>query len=157
MLDVLLAAQRGADRVALRAEEREAHRAADQHAVGELEEAVDHADLVGHLRAAEHRDERARRVLEDLAERLDLALEQPAGGAREQVRDALGARVRAVRGAERVVDVDVGELGERACELRVVLGLAGLEADVLEHQDLARRELLRRAPRAPRRRPPARA
>ena len=46
-------------------EEREAHRAADQDRVGELQEALDHADLVGHLRAADDRDERPRGVLED--------------------------------------------------------------------------------------------
>ena len=43
VLDVLVVAQRVADRVALRAQEREAHRAADDHHVGELQEAVDHA------------------------------------------------------------------------------------------------------------------
>ena len=43
----------------------------------------------------------------------------------------------AVRGAERVVDVDVGERGERLGELGVVGLLAGVEAHVLEHQDLA--------------------
>ena len=101
------------------------------------EEAVDHGDLVGHLGAAEHRHQRARRVLEDPVERLDLAFQQPPGGARQQVRDALGARVRAVGGAERVVDVDVGQLRQRARELGVVVGLARLEADVLEQQDLA--------------------
>ena len=42
-------------------------------------------------------------------QRRDLALEQPARRARQQVRDGLGGGVRAVGGAERVVDVDVGE------------------------------------------------
>ena len=65
VLDVLIAAQRLADAVTLRAEEREAHRAADDHHISEVEEAVDHADLVGDLRAADHRHERARRVLEE--------------------------------------------------------------------------------------------
>ena len=67
---------------------------------------------------------------------------------RQQVRDALGAGVRAVRGAERVVDVDVGERGERARELGVVGCLARLEAHVLQQQDLARRRAPRRAPDA---------
>ena len=73
------------------------------------EERLEHADLVRHLRAADDRDERPLRVLEDAVERLDLALQQPPGGGRQQVRDGLGGGVRAVRGAERVVDVDVGE------------------------------------------------
>ena len=85
-------------------------------------------------------------VLEDRRERRHLAFQQPPRGARQQVRDALGARVRAVGGAEGVVDIDVGELGQRACELGVVVGLAGLEAHVLEHQHLAVAELLGERP-----------
>ena len=98
-LDALLLAQRGADVVALGREEREAHRAADQDRVGVLEERVDDADLVGHLRAADDRDERALRVGEDAAQRLDLALEQAARGARQQ--RARRPRSRRARGARR--------------------------------------------------------
>ena len=74
-------------------------------------EALDHADLVADLRAAEHRDERPGGVLEQLAERASPPAR--AGGrrhARAELRDALGRGVRAVRGAERVVDVDVGRV-----------------------------------------------
>ena len=107
--------------MALRLEEREAHRAADQDAVGELEEALDDGDLVGHLGAAEHRDERPRGVGEDARRGRDLALEQEARRrVRDVVGDALGRGVRAVGGAEGVVDVDVGERAERRRELRVV-------------------------------------
>ena len=60
-LDALLLDQRVAGRDPLRAEEAEAHRAADQDPVGDLEEAVDHADLVGDLGAAEDDDQRPRR------------------------------------------------------------------------------------------------
>ena len=76
-----------------------------------------------------------------------LALQQPPGGAADS-RCATPSvrRVRAVRGAERVVDVDVGERGEAARQRRVVLRLARLEADVLEQQHLARRRA--RAPSA---------
>jgi hypothetical protein len=70
--------------------------------------------------------------------------------------------VRAVRGAERVVDVQVGAARELAGVALVVLRLAGLEAGVLEHPqprvgqqlaqpllDRAQRELRVRALRAP--------
>ena len=40
-------------------------------------------------------------------------------------------------GAERVVDEDVGELGQLATELGIVLGLPRLEARVLEDEHLA--------------------
>jgi hypothetical protein len=44
----------------------------------------------------------------------------------------------AVRGAERLVHVDVAELREVRAERGVVLGLPRLEAQVLEHHDVAR-------------------
>ena len=124
------------DVVALGLEEREAHRAADEHGVGALQEGLEHADLVGDLRAADDRHERAGRVLEDARERLDLALEQQPGGVRQQLGDAHGRGVRAVRGAERVVHVDVGQRGVALRQLGVVLGLPRLVADVLEHHEL---------------------
>ncbi len=58
-------------------------------------------------------------------------------------RHALRGRVRAVRGAEGVVDVQVAELGERASEALVVRLLSSEEARVLEKKDLARLELRR--------------
>jgi hypothetical protein len=58
------------------------------------------------------------------------------------VGDPLGAGVGAVRGAERVVDVEVGEVGQRGGELRIVRLLLGVEAEVLEHQQVARTQLL---------------
>ena len=137
-LDALLLAQRRADLVALGLEERVAHRAADEDRVGDLEERVDDADLVGHLRAADDRDERAPGVVEDPGQRLDLALQQAPGGRVLDVLDDADRRgVRAVRRAERVVDVEVGQRAEALGELRVVLRLARLEADVLEHHDVA--------------------
>ena len=51
-------------------------------------------------------------------------------------------------GAERVVDVDIAERGKLRGEPVVVLRLARLEADVLEHDDVARFERRDRSLRA---------
>ena len=59
------------------------------------------------------------------------------------MRDALGGGVGAVRGAECVVDVDVGEGGELPGEAGIVGFFFGVEAEVLEQEDLARLELAR--------------
>ena len=77
-LHALLLDQRVAGRDPLRSEEAEAHRAADQDLVGDLEEAVDHADLVGDLGAAEDDDQRPRRGLDHPGQLGHLALEQEA-------------------------------------------------------------------------------
>ena len=53
-VDHLLLEQRPADLVALRLEEREAHAAADQQRVDLGQQRLDHRQLVGDLRAAEH-------------------------------------------------------------------------------------------------------
>ena len=136
-LDPLLLDQRVAGRDPLGAEEAEAHRAADQDPVGDLEEALDHPDLVGDLGAAEDDDQRPRGGLDDPGQLGHLALEQQPGVAREAVGDTLGAGVGAVGGAEGVVDVEVGEGGSASPD-RVVLRLPRLEADVLEQQHFAR-------------------
>ena len=52
--------------------------------------------------------------------------------------------MRAVRGAERVVDEYVCQIGEGTCEVGRVLGLARIEARVLEHQQLPVTERIHR-------------
>ena len=146
-LHALLLDQRVAGRDALRAEEGEAHRAADQERVGRVEEAVDQRDLVGDLGAAQHHHERALGRLDDRAQRDHLVLEQEAGHRGPQVLGhPHGGRVRAVGRAEGVVHVGVAERGQLAREARVVLGLASLPARVLEHEHGARLEPVDAAP-----------
>ena len=53
------------------------------------------------------------------------------------MRDAFGRRMRAMRGAERVVDEDVAEFGDLLHEGGIVLLLAGMEARVLQQQDVS--------------------
>src|ERR1039458_3699592 len=110
-LYVPVGTERGADAVTLGGEEREAHRAADAQHVGDVQEALGHCELVTHLRAAENDDEGVVRSLRDRGQRSYLTLHQAPGGARQKMCDALGAGVRAVSGAEGVVDVHVRELG----------------------------------------------
>ena len=72
-------------------------------------------------------------MLEDLPQVLDLRRhQQPGGRLLDVADDPFGRGVRAMRRAERVVDVDVGERRERRGERRVVLLLFGMEAQVLE-------------------------
>jgi len=66
-----------------RDEEREGHRAADAEDVDLLRERVEHAELVGDLRAADDRDERPLRRTEEAAEDLHLPGELAPRGARE--------------------------------------------------------------------------
>ena len=71
--------QRLADRHAERLEERVGHRAADQQPIDAAEHALDHLDLVGDLRAADHRDERPLGIAERHAEVAQLFLHQEPG------------------------------------------------------------------------------
>ena len=78
-------------------------------------------------------DERPLDLAEQAPEVLELGEQEQPRVRRQQVRDGLGRAVRAVRGAERVVDVEVVSVRELAREARVVLRLARVEAGVLEH------------------------
>ena len=53
------------------------------------------------------------------------------------MRQPFGRGMRAVRDREGVVDENVAELGERGDESRIVLFLAGMEARVLQADDVA--------------------
>ena len=95
-------------------------------------------DLVADLGAAEDDHQGALGIGDHAAQLLELALEQEAGVGGKPVGDPLGRRMGAVGRAEGVVDVDLGELGKVGRQLGVVVGLAGLEAAVLEQQDPSR-------------------
>ena len=81
---------------------------------------------------------------EQLREHLELALHQQPGVGRQELGHADRRGVGPVRRPERVVDVDVGVRGEGRREGRVVGLLLRVEAEVLEHQHLARPEALDR-------------
>ena len=136
------------DRSPVGRDQRERHGAADQQRVDAVEQRADRGELVGDLRAAEDRDVRTGGLVEQGRQDLDLALEQPAGhrgtsAGDHQLRERGDARVRAVRGAERIVDVRVGELGQPTGERRIVRLLSGLEAEVLQKDDLVGWQLVR--------------
>ena len=134
--------QRGLEVEALRGEEGIGHAAADHQDVEPRQEVLEGVDLALDLRPAEDRRERPRRFAEELRQRLDLAHHQAAGGLARQVRQHAGDRgVRAMGAAEGVVDVGGGGGGKRPGELRIVLLLAAMEAQVLEQRDVAVAEL----------------
>ena len=88
VVDLVVLDERVADVGALRRQEGERHRAADQQPVAAVEQRVDHAELVADLHAPEHDDERPLRRVEQRAQHLDLARQQPARGRRQHARRA---------------------------------------------------------------------
>ncbi len=109
------------------------HLAADQHPVGLAAEVLEHPQLVVDLGAAGDEHERPLDLAEQLAELLELALEQQPRVGGEHLGHADRRRVRPVRRAERVVDEQVEVVGELPREPGVVRRLARVEACVLEH------------------------
>ena len=130
--------QRLADRHAARLEEGVGHGAADQQRVDLVEQVVDDLDLVRDLRAADDRDKRAVRMFYRVAQILQLLLHQEAGRAfADGSDDPVHRRVCPMGRPERVVDVEVGQLGELPGKNRVVFLLRGVEAQVLQQHDMA--------------------
>ena len=151
VVDAVVLGEALADALALGQQERVGHPAAEDEQVDLGEQVVDDGDLVGHLGAAEDGREWALGRLEQLREHLELALHQETGICRQELGDPDGRGMRPVGGPERVVDVDVGIGGERLREFRVVGLLFGVEAQVLEQQDLAGPHALERVLRPERR------
>ena len=138
VLDAIRLGQALADRLALGEEEGVGHPAADDEDVDLAREVVEDLDLVGDLGAADDRGEGALRLFHERRQELDLPLHEEADVGGQDRRHAVGRRVGAVRGAEGVVDVDVGVGGERLGEVGVVLLFFRVEAEVLEQEALAR-------------------
>ncbi|GAA1952046.1 hypothetical protein GCM10009717_17610 [Agromyces allii] len=140
-LDLVGFEQARADLVALGRQEGEEHAAADEQRVDPREQVRDDAELVGDLRAAEHDRVRALGVLGQAVEHVELGGDEQAGGTRTELFELEDARLLAVHDAEAVGDDGIGEarelLGERRALRDVLRGLARIEAEVLEHEDLA--------------------
>ena len=137
-VQLVLLNQGGADGLALRLVEGEDHAPAQEDLVDLVDERLDDADLRRHLGAADDGSEGPLGLRDGAVKVVELLLHAEAGDRRGEVLgDALGRAVRAVRRAERVVDVDVGVGGERLGEVGLVLGLSLVEADVLEDEELA--------------------
>jgi hypothetical protein len=118
------------------------HLAAHEDRLRPCGERLEDADLVLHLRAPEHGDERPRGILEQRAELLQLPQHEQARVSGQEARNALRRGVRPVSRAERVIDVEVAVGRELAGVLGVVRLLARVEARVLEQaQPLVGQEL----------------
>ena len=134
-----------ADLMSLCEEHRVGHAAAEQQRVDTAEQMLEHGELVGNLRAAQDSDEGSLGIVQEPREHRFLALEEQPRVARQQLRHADSRGMGAVSGAESVVDEEIAEPGQAGGELRIVGFLAGLEARVLEEQDIAGVEGARRA------------
>ena len=77
-----------------------------------LHEVAEEVELGRHLGAADNRGDRTLRIAERETQRLELLLHRAPRAGRQLVGEPLGRGVRAVGGRERVVDIEVAELGE---------------------------------------------
>ena len=121
-VDLVLGDQRLPERATARAQEGVRHRAAEEQAVEPRQQVLDGLDLVLDLGAAEDREERRFGIGEQSLEPGHLGGEETPGGARlHPFGHAHDRRVSAMRGAERIVDVELGESRELRRELGIVL------------------------------------
>jgi len=134
-----------ADRVALRLEEGIGHAAADDEGGSVLEEAFEHGDLGGNLRAADDCGHGFRGIGHHGFEVLYFFFhEETADLDGHELGNGGGRGMGAVRGAEGVVDEHVAVCGQFLCKGFltgfVLRGLFLVEAGVFEHQDAAGRK-----------------
>ena len=147
--------------MSLRFEERVSHSAADDQGVDLRQQVADDRELVGDFGAAEDRNERTDRFFNGVTEERDLFFHQEArNGGRDVFGDDSGGGMGAVRGAERVVAIDIAigselfsklflllfESGFRSLELFIGLTVFLFEfglfflvvTGIFQHQDVAR-------------------
>ena len=118
--------------------EGENHAAADQHLVALVDQGFEHADLAAHLGAAHDRRQGTLGLIDGALEVLEFLLHQVAGHAGLEVGgDAFGGGVGPVGGAEGVVHIHIGQLGQFGGEVAFVLFFFGEEAHVFEQQHVA--------------------
>ncbi len=132
-------AQRFADRLALRREERIGHAAADDQRLDLVQKVAEQIELGGNLGAADDGRDRMLRRLERLLQRIELGL-HGAAGIGGQIGCRHDCRIRgvlAMRDRKGVIDKDVAERREFLGEVLVVLFLAGMEAGVFQTKNVA--------------------
>ncbi len=104
----------------------------------------DDSDFVADFGASKDGDEGVLGVLQDATQILQLFFhEQTGGGFLHEAGNANRGSMGTMSGAEGVVDVEFGELGELLRKMFVVLFFLGVEAEVFEQQGLAFLELER--------------
>ena len=94
---------------------------------------LDQRQFVGDLRPTQNRDKRPRGRRQQLSEIFDLPLHQQTCRLHgDDVRNADDGGVGPMRRAERIVDVDLGQPGQRLGEMRVVLLLFHMKPQIFE-------------------------
>ncbi len=142
-LDLVGFQQRLADFVSLSLEEGVGHTSADDEGIDLAHQVLNDADFVAHLGAAQNRDERLLGMSQRFAEILQLLFHEQAGCALlHKVGDALGGGVCAMRGAERIVHIEVTQIRELPGKFLFIRFLFGVEAKVLQQQSLPLLQLL---------------
>jgi len=137
--------QAGPDRMPPCGEEREKHSTTDQQGVDTRQEVTDDSELVGDLRTAEDNRIRRLRGLGEAIEHIQFGSDEQTGGARQDRREVVDARLLAMHDTESVRDNCIAE----SCKLRRerlpfgihLARLPRVEAEVFEHDDVTVGEL----------------
>ena len=138
--DEVLLNEGGTDLEAHGLVEGEDHASTDEDGLALLHEGLEDRELGGDLGSTDDGGEGSLGVVDGAVEVLELLLKEDTGeGDGDLGGDATGGGVGSVGSTEGIVDVEVGMDGidEGLDELGLVLGLAGVETDVLEEDDVA--------------------
>ena len=126
----------------MRQPERIGHCAADEQRIRLFQQPVNDLDLIRDLCPAKNDDERAGRLVQLVAQKLQFALHQQAGGALaaafgHQARHAFGRGMSTMGRAKRVVYIDVSDLGQIFGEGRIIGLFLVVIAYILQQQHIA--------------------
>ena len=120
MINLVALAQRITDRVALCRKKCKTHATADQQLIYHAHQSFNHSQLVAHLGATEHRDERRLRAIAQAAEHRHLMLDQSPCCRAKAARWANNRSVGAMGSTERIIDVQVHTLHKMLDKFSIV-------------------------------------
>ena len=112
------------------------HRSGDNEDIDLADQETQDIELGRHLRPADQRQNGRRRLLEGRRQGREFGLHQLPGGIWQQPSQRVDRGVRAVRGGEGIIDVDIAQIGERAREIERVRFLLLVEAKIFEESHL---------------------
>ena len=112
------------------------HAPAQQNNIDPVQQILDYADLVRHLRASKNGNKRPPGVVSQRAKRLDFGHHQISRVGWKECGNSRCRSMRTMRGAKRVVDEEVAQGRKSLREFRVILFFTRFEADILEKKHL---------------------
>ena len=109
------------------------HAAADKKHVNFIKQVFYYADFIGNFCAADNCRIRMQRIGNGTADKFNFFFEQEACGSRQKMRNAFYRSMRAVRNAETIINIYIGQRSKFFGKAKVIFFFFFMETQVFQH------------------------